>query len=60
MVESDFSNKRKSHGMKKKKTLFTSEQLEAFKKLTTLTAFPVSVSLLNLLRNPKIEDHEFD
>jgi len=46
--------------MKKNKTVHTADQLNESKKLSYLTSFPVSISLINLFREPKIEDHQFN
>lgn len=45
--------------MKKKKALYTADQIDELKKLNSEGYFPISISLLNLFRNPQVEDHEF-
>ena len=53
-------NKRKSHAIRKEKVSFTPEEIESLHHLKSLTKFPLSISLLNLLRDPQIINHEFD
>lgn len=57
--DGDTMHRRKSHGMKKKKALYTADQIDELKKLNSEGYFPISISLLNLFRNPQVEDHEF-
>ncbi len=60
VMDNDQTHRRKSLGLKKIRTVHTAAELDELKKSKSVTEFPISVSLLNLLRNPKIENHEYD
>lgn len=58
--DSESINRRKRMSTKRQKTQLAVEELEELRKLKSLTVFPLSMSLMNLLRDPKVEEHEFD
>ena len=46
--------------MRKKKTIQSTEGLDYSKNLKSVSNFPISILMVNLLRDPQVNNHEFE